>query len=65
MIVRKCNEIADAAGKPSFARTRPTSVGLFEQEGYRILEEIEVPYKEFGLEGESKVYVMKREVGGV
>lgn len=65
MIVKKCNEVADAAGKPTFVRTRPTSLKLFKDEGYKILQEIEIPYKEFGIEGESKVYVMKREVGGV
>lgn len=65
MITKKCNEIADAAGKATFARTRPTSVGLFEQEGYKTLEEIEVPYEDFGIVGNSKVFAMKREVGGV
>jgi ribosomal protein S18 acetylase RimI-like enzyme len=65
MIVRKCNEVADAAGKLTFARTRPTSLKLFEEEGYKLLEEIEIPYKEYGMEGESKVFAMKREVGGV
>jgi hypothetical protein len=65
MIMKKCNEVADATGKATFARTRRTSVKLFEEEGYRILEEIEIPYKEFEIEGESKVFAMKREVGGV
>jgi hypothetical protein len=65
MIVRKCNEVADAAGKLTFARTRPTSLKLFEEEGYKLLEEIEIPYKEYGMEGESKAFAMKREVGGV
>ncbi|PMD30514.1 hypothetical protein L207DRAFT_222883 [Hyaloscypha variabilis F] len=55
MIVRKCNEVADAAGKPTFARTRPTSLKLFEDEGFKLLEEIEIPYIEYGMEGESKV----------
>jgi ribosomal protein S18 acetylase RimI-like enzyme len=64
MITKKCNEVADATGKATFARTRPTSVDLFEKEGYRILEEIEVPYDDFGIEGSSQVFAMKREVGG-
>lgn len=38
---------------------------LFEEEGYRILEEIEMPYEEFGIEGKSNMFAMKREVGGV
>ena len=38
---------------------------LFEEEGYRILEEIEMPYKKLGIEGKSNMFVMKREVGGV
>ena len=65
MITRKCNEVADAAGKATFARTRPTSVKLFKQEGYKTLEVIEVPYGEFGLKGSSDVFAMKREVGGI
>jgi hypothetical protein len=65
MIVRKCNDVADTAGKANFARTRPTSVKLFDEEGYRVLEEIEISYEKFGMEGKSKVFVMKREVGGV
>jgi len=40
-------------------------VKLFEEEGYRVLEEIEISYEKFGMEGKSKVFVMKREVGGV
>ena len=51
MITKKCNEVANAAWKATFARTRPASVKLFEKEGYRTLEVIEVPYHEFGLEG--------------
>jgi hypothetical protein len=34
IIVRKCNEVVDAAEKPTFARTRPTSLKLFEDEGF-------------------------------
>jgi ribosomal protein S18 acetylase RimI-like enzyme len=66
MTTRKCNEVADAAGKATFARTRPISVKLFESEGFRTLEEIEVPYEDFKMErGRSQVFAMKREVGGV
>jgi hypothetical protein len=64
MITRKCNEVAGAAGNATFARTRPTSVKLFESEGFRSLEEIKVPYEDFKMEGgRSQVFAMKREVG--
>jgi len=64
MMTRKFNEIADEAGVATFVRSRPSSKPLFEQEGYRVLEEIPMDYEEFGIEGKSAVFVMKRESGG-
>jgi ribosome biogenesis protein Nip4 len=64
MITRKCNEIADVANKATYVKARPSSKLLFEQEGYRVLEEIAMNYEEFGYEGKSAVFVMKREPGG-
>ncbi|KAE9376462.1 hypothetical protein N431DRAFT_452880 [Stipitochalara longipes BDJ] len=64
MITRKCNGIADEAGAATYVKARPSSKPLFEQEGYRVLEEIPMNYEEFGYEGKSAVFVMKREAGG-
>jgi ribosomal protein S18 acetylase RimI-like enzyme len=64
MITRMCNEIADAAGKATYVKARPSSRPLFEKEGYKVLEEIPMNYEEFGYEGRSAVFVMKREPGG-
>jgi ribosomal protein S18 acetylase RimI-like enzyme len=61
MITRKCNEIADAAGAATFVKARPSSKPMFEKEGYKVLEEIPMNYEEFGYEGKSAMYVMKRE----
>lgn len=64
MITKKCNEIADEAGKATFVKARPSSRPLFEKEGFRILEEIPMNYEDFGYEGKSATFVMKREPGG-
>jgi GNAT superfamily N-acetyltransferase len=64
MLTRKCNELADAAGAATYARARPTSKKLFESEGYKVLEEIPMNYEDFGFQGKSAVYVMRREPGG-
>jgi ribosomal protein S18 acetylase RimI-like enzyme len=61
MITRKCNEMADAAGAATFVKARPSSKPMFEKEGYMILEEIPMNYEDFGYEGKSEMYVMKRE----
>ena len=64
MITRKCNDIADQAGTATFVKARPSSRPLFEQEGYRVLEEMSIDYEEFGIEGKTEMFVMKREAGG-
>jgi hypothetical protein len=45
-------------------KARPSSRPLFEQEGYRVLEEMSIDYEEFGIEGKTEMFVMKREAGG-
>ncbi len=61
MITRKCNEIADDAGKATFVKARLSSRPLFEKEGFRELEEIPMNYEDFGYDGKSAMLVMKRE----
>lgn len=48
MIVKKCSEIADAAGAPTYVRARPTSRPMFESEGFRVLKEIPITYGKGG-----------------
>lgn len=62
MIVKKCSEIADASGIPTYVRARPTSKPLFESAGFRVLEDIKIDYGKEGVD--SSIFVMKREVGG-
>lgn len=64
MISNKCNELADAKGAVTFVKARPSSKPLFEKDGYRVLETIPMNYENFGWEGKSELYVMKREPGG-
>ena len=64
MIQRKCNALADQAGATTFVKTRESSRPLFEQEGFKVLEEIPMNYEECGYEGKTVLYVVKREPGG-
>jgi hypothetical protein len=58
--VKKYNEAADEVRKATFARTRPMGVKMFESEGFKISEEIEVPYEDFGMDGESRRFMLQK-----
>ena len=56
--MKKYNEAADEVRKATFARTRPMGVKMFESEGFKISEEIEVPYEDFAMDGESRRFML-------
>jgi Acetyltransferase (GNAT) domain len=39
MILKKCNELADAKGAATFVKARPSSKPLFERDRYRVFRD--------------------------
>ncbi|RDW69294.1 hypothetical protein BP6252_08314 [Coleophoma cylindrospora] len=65
LITEHFNSIADEAGRPTYARTRPKSTALFQKLGYRVVEAVPVDVPEYSERGDgtTDVFLMKREPG--
>jgi hypothetical protein len=63
MITEKMNQIADSKEAPTYVRARPKIASLLRRMGYEVLEKYEVNLADYGGEGETAAYAMRREPG--
>jgi len=60
MLMHKCNAIADELGVETYARIQPSGFPLFIKQGFEVLEKWDWDLGEFGVEGKTSMYSMKR-----
>ena len=61
MLTDRCSEVADRLGVETWVRARPRAASLFFKEGYEVMRRIDFDLADFGAEGKTAVFVMKRE----